>query len=141
MDANAAKVYVLLGDGELQEGQVWEAAMFAAHRQLDNLVAIVDYNGLQIDGTLDSVVALGDIAAKFEAFGWTAVKCDGHDVKALHVALTEAAQGAGGPVVVIADTIKGKGVSFMENQSGWHGKAPNADECACALGELEARDV
>ncbi len=131
-------VFCLMGDGELQEGQVWEGAMFAAHHGLENLVAIVDDNGLQIDGACTEVMCLGEIAAKFTAFGWRAFECDGHDPAALSEALTAARAHRGGPAVVVAHTVKGKGVSFMENNAGWHGKAPSADETAQALAELSA---
>ncbi len=133
-------VFCLLGDGELQEGQVWEAAMFAAHHGLANLVAIVDDNGLQIDGACTEVMCLGHIAAKFTAFGWHATETDGHDIDALHDALTAAKRHSAGPAVVVAHTVKGKGVSFMENAAGWHGKAPTADELAAALAELAVRE-
>jgi transketolase len=129
-------VFCLLGDGELQEGQVWEAAMFAAHHGLDNLVAIVDDNGLQIDGACNEVMCVGEIAQKFSAFGWRARGCDGHDVEQIRNALLEARAHKGGPAVVVAKTVKGKGVSFMEDQAGWHGKAPTAEETATALAEL-----
>lgn len=129
-------VFALLGDGELDEGQVWEAAMFAAANKLSRLVAIVDNNGLQIDGRNAEVCDLGDISAKFRAFGWDAREVDGHDVEALYEALSSAREHAGGPSVVIAHTVKGKGVSFMEDQVGWHGKAPNAEQAAQALAEL-----
>lgn len=131
-------VFVLLGDGELQEGQVWEGAMFAAHQGLTNLVAVVDENGLQIDGACTDVMCLGDIAQKFKAFGWTPFEVDGHDVEALHAALTAARDHAEGPVVIVARTIKGKGVSFMEGDAGWHGKAPSAEETERALAELDS---
>ena len=130
------QVFVLLGDGELQEGQVWEAAMFAAHRRLGNLIAIIDYNKLQIDGALDEVVGLGDITSKFLAFGFKVFEIDGHDIKAIKDALTEAITYHDGPVAIIAHTIKGKGVSFMENECGWHGKAPSDELCDSALDEL-----
>ncbi|HBT94714.1 MAG TPA: transketolase [Coriobacteriia bacterium] len=130
------KVYVLLGDGELQEGQNWEAAMFAAHQRLDNLIAIVDNNGLQIDGRLEDVVSLGSIADKFSSFGFTVFEVDGHDVAELKDAFNRAVEVQGTPVVIIAKTIKGKGVSFMENQAGWHGKAPSDELCDTALKEL-----
>jgi len=133
---NEQQVYVLLGDGELQEGQVWEAAMFASHNHLGNLVAIIDNNNLQIDGALDEVVGLGDIAAKFEAFGFKVLEIDGHDIPAIKKALTEARAYSEGPVAIIAHTIKGKGISFMENQASWHGKAPSAEQCDAALTEL-----
>lgn len=133
---NDRTVFCLLGDGELQEGQVWEAAMFAAHYGLENLVAIVDENGLQIDGACTDVMCLGEVAAKFTAFGWKAFEVDGHDVVALHETLTAAKEWVDGPAVVVARTIKGRGVSFMEGDAGWHGKAPSAEETARALEEL-----
>ncbi len=129
-------VFVLLGDGELQEGQVWEAAMFAAHQGLNNLVAIVDLNGLQIDGACTEVMCLGEVARKFEAFGWHAIEVDGHDPVALNGALLDARAHREGPAVVVAHTVKGKGVSFMEGDAGWHGKAPSAEETERALAEL-----
>ncbi|MDR2108713.1 MAG: transketolase [Coriobacteriales bacterium] len=133
-------VYVLLGDGELQEGQVWEAAMFAAHRRLNNLVAIIDNNGLQIDGRLEEVVGLGSIEAKFKAFNWQVLQADGHDIAALKAAFTSTAKLQAGPVVIIAKTVKGKGVNFMEGQCGWHGKAPSVEQCAQALSGLADGD-
>ncbi|MCB7037966.1 transketolase [Eggerthella sinensis] len=139
LDGKTQSVFALLGDGECQEGQVWEAAMFAAHRGLDNLVAIVDRNCLQIDGNTADVCDPGDLAAKFSAFGWTAVEVDGHDIPALVEALAAAkADRAAKPHALIARTVKGKGVSFMENQAGWHGKAPNAEQTEAALAELAA---
>jgi transketolase len=129
-------VFVLLGDGELQEGSVWEGAMFASHEGLSNLIAIVDNNGLQIDGACNQIMCLGDIAAKFVAFGWHAIECDGHDVEALAAAFEQAKAHADGPVVIVASTVKGKGVSFMEGDAGWHGKAPSAEQTAAALAEL-----
>lgn len=141
LDGSPATVFTVLGDGECQEGQVWEAAMFAAHRSLDNLVAIVDRNGLQIDGPCEDVCDLGDVRTKFEAFGWDAREVDGHDLDALRAALLEAkASRAGKPHALVARTVKGKGVSFMENSCGWHGKAPNAEQLADALDDLSARD-
>ena len=138
--AQARRVFVLMGDGELQEGQVWEAAMFAAHRKLSNLVAVVDNNNLQIDGHLGDVVDLGDIASKFAAFGWRVIEVsDGNDVEECQAALEGACAGsAAQPVAIVLHTVKGKGVSFMEDQAGWHGKAPNADELAQALAEIDA---
>ena len=136
-DQSMQQVFVLLGDGELQEGQVWEAAMFASHKRLGNLIAIVDNNNLQIDGTLDEVVGLGDIAAKFKAFGFETLEVDGHDIAAIKLALKQARAHREGPVAIVAHTIKGKGVSFMENQCEWHGKAPNSALCDKALAELE----
>lgn len=130
------RVFCLLGDGELQEGQVWEAAMFAAHHGLDNLIAIVDHNGLQIDGACADVMGLGEVAAKFTAFGWHVIECDGHDVEALADAFGRAAAVEGSPAVLVCRTVKGKGVSYMENNADWHGKAPSAEETACAREEL-----
>ena len=139
LDEKPAAVFAVLGDGECEEGQVWEAAMFAAHRGLDNLVAIVDNNGLQIDGKITDVCNPEDLGAKFEAFGWTVSHVDGHDIDALITLLNELkADRAGKPHAVIAATVKGKGVSFMENQAGWHGKAPNAEQLQTALAELQA---
>ena len=139
LDGKPQSVFALLGDGECQEGQVWEAAMFAAHRGLDNLVAVVDRNCLQIDGNTADVCDPGDLVAKFQAFGWEAGEVDGHDIPALVEALAAAkAARDGRPHVLIARTVKGKGVSFMENQAGWHGKAPNAEQTKTALAELAA---
>lgn len=132
-------VYCLLGDGELQEGEVWEAAMFAPHHGLTNVVAIVDNNGLQIDGACTEVMCLGEIAGKFAAFGWDAIECDGHDIDALLTALGGArarAESGGKPVVVVCATVKGRGVSFMEGLADWHGKTPSAVQAATALAEL-----
>ena len=133
------RVFCLLGDGECEEGQVWEAAMWAAHENLDNLVAIVDRNHLQIDGDTADVCDPGDMCAKFSAFGWEASQVDGHDIDALIKALNAAKLAADvRPHVLVANTIKGRGVSFMENQAGWHGKAPNAEQTEQAVAELEA---
>jgi len=129
-------VYTLLGDGELQEGQVWEAALYAAHYRIDNLVAIIDRNMLQIDGDTEEVMALGDVAAKFAAFGWAVTEVDGHDVESVHAALT-APRMEGMPYAIVAHTTKGKGVSFMEDKAGWHGCAPDDEQCAAACQELE----
>lgn len=138
LDGAPQTVFALLGDGECQEGQVWEAAMFAAHRKLDNLVAIVDRNGLQIDGRTCDVCDPGDLGAKFAAFGWDVDEVDGHDLDALVSVLGAAKAGRDGrPHAVIARTVKGKGVPFMENEAGWHGKAPNAEQAAEALAALE----
>ncbi len=134
-----SRVFCLLGDGECQEGQVWEAAMFAAHRPLANLVAIVDHNGLQIDGACSDVVCLGDVARKFRAFGWQVTEVDGHDVRALLDALDAAGVQAQAPRCVIAHTVKGKGVPFMEGSADWHGKAPSPEQTADALAALAAR--
>ena len=138
LDGAGQTVFTILGDGECQEGQVWEAATFAAHQKLDNLVAIVDGNGLQIDGATTDVCQVGDLGDKFAAFGWDVHRVDGHDIDAM-IELFNAlkADRSGKPHLVAATTVKGKGVSFMENQAGWHGKAPNADQAAQALTELE----
>ena len=139
LDGKEQTVFALLGDGECEEGQVWEAAMWAAHENLDNLVAIVDRNHLQIDGDTADVCDPGDMCAKFSAFGWEASQVDGHDIDALIKALNAAKRAADGrPHVLVANTIKGRGVSFMENQAGWHGKAPNAEQTEQAVAELEA---
>lgn len=136
MDSRPTRVYVMIGDGELQEGELWEAAMTASHRKLDNLVAILDYNGLQIDGRIEDVKSLTGIMERFSAFGWHVIEADGHDVDAVASALDEARGMKGKPSVIIARTIKGKGVSFMENQASWHGTAPKPDQLEQALGEL-----
>ncbi|HOV43160.1 MAG TPA: transketolase [Syntrophothermus lipocalidus] len=136
LDAKDYRVYTLLGDGEIQEGEVWEAVMAAAHYRLDNLVAIVDYNGLQIDGAVDKVMSPLPIAAKFEAFGWNTEEIDGHDFREIMQALESARGHKGRPSAIVARTVKGKGVSFMENGVDWHGKAPNAEQVERALAEL-----
>jgi transketolase len=136
--ADERTVYCLLGDGECQEGQVWEAAMFAAHNGLDNLVAIVDRNGLQIDGACSEVMCLGEIEAKFAAFGWEVATCDGHDIEGIIDSIARVRAVTGRPGAVVASTVKGKGVSFMEGEAGWHGKAPSTEETASALAELKA---
>ncbi|MGN0687334.1 MAG: transketolase [Oscillospiraceae bacterium] len=132
------KVYAVLGDGEIQEGQVWEAAMFAAHYQLDNLVAVVDNNGLQIDGKIGDVMSPYPIDEKFAAFGWHVITINGHDFDEIEKAFNEAETVLNKPTVIIQRSTKGKGVSFMENQCGWHGKAPNDEEYAKAMEELKA---
>ena len=134
------RVFTLLGDGEIEEGQVWEAAMFAAHYHLDNLVAIVDNNNLQIDGDVRDVAGLDNISSKFKSFGWQTIEVDGHDVGAVVTALKTATLLDGSPVCIVAHTVKGKGVSFMENQAGWHGKAPNEEQAKEALAELEGEE-
>lgn len=140
LEGNDHSVFSLLGDGECQEGQVWEAAMFAAHQGLDNLVAIIDRNGLQIDGRTSDVCDPGDLGAKFAAFGWDVREVDGHDIDALIAVLNDVkAVRDGKPHGIIARTVKGKGVSFMEDQAGWHGKAPNKEELDQALSELGAQ--
>ena len=130
------KVFTILGDGECQEGQIWEAFMSAAHYKLDNLTVMIDNNGLQIDGSNDEVMSLGDLSAKLKAFGFEVYEIDGHDLDAIEAALS-AEVVPGKPKCILAHTVKGKGVSFMENQVGWHGKAPNAEQRAQALKELE----
>lgn len=136
MDHSAGRIYTLLGDGELQEGIVWEAAMAAAHYQLDNLTAIVDWNGLQIDGRNDDVMKVTPIDEKFRAFGWKAIVIDGHDFRQIFDALDEAKATTGQPTVIVAKTVKGKGVDFMEDQAGWHGKAPSEEEAKNAVEQL-----
>lgn len=131
------RVYTLLGDGEIQEGQVWEAAMLAAHHNLDNLVVIVDNNNLQIDGSIDEVNSPYPIDKKFEAFNFHVINVDGHDFDALDAAFKEARKTKGQPTAIIAKTIKGKDVSFMENQASWHGAAPNEEQYAVAMADLE----
>lgn len=131
------RVYTLLGDGEIQEGQVWEAAMLAAHKELDNLVVIVDNNNLQIDGAIDEVNSPYPIDKKFEAFNFHVINIDGNDFDQIDAAFKEAKTVKGCPTAIIAKTIKGKDVSFMENQAGWHGKAPNDEEYAVAMADLE----
>lgn len=130
------QVYAILGDGEIEEGQVWEAAMFASHKELDNLVAIVDNNGLQIDGAVEDVCSPYPIKEKFEAFGWHVIETDAHDFDKLEAAFDEAEKIAGQPVAIIQKSVKGKGVSFMENQVSWHGSAPNAEQYNQAMEEL-----
>ena len=134
----AESVFVLCGDGEMQEGSNWEAIMFAAHQKLDNLVCVLDRNNLQIDGHVTDVNSLGDITAKFEAFGWSTQTVDGHDVTAIADAVKVAIAHTGTPFVIICDTIKGKGVSFMEDKQGWHGDAPSSEQAAQAISELDA---
>lgn len=136
IDKNPGRVYVLTGDGELQEGIVWEAAMQAAHRKLDNLVAIVDLNGLQIDGKVSDVKCVCPVDEKFRSFGWNVINVDGHNFEELTTAFDEAKSSKGVPTAIIAHTHKGKGVSFMEDNAGWHGKAPSDEELAAAIKEL-----
>lgn len=138
LDRKNYRVYTLLGDGEIEEGQVWEAAMSAAKFHLDNLCAIVDVNGLQIDGATADVMPSEPLDQKFAAFGWNVLKVDGHDYEAIAMALERAAAEKGAPTVILARTVKGKGVSFMENDAGWHGKAPNDEQYALAKADVEA---
>jgi transketolase len=138
LDDSPRYVYALLGDGELDEGQVWEAAMSAAHYKLSHLIAFVDHNGLQIDGACADVMGVDPVDAKFAAFGWDVQTVDGHDFAALDAAVTKAKAAADDkPQMIVLQTVKGKGVSFMENEAGWHGKAPNAEQTQAALKELE----
>lgn len=136
LDGKSYRTYVVLGDGESQEGQIWEAAMFAAYHKVDNLVAIVDYNKAQLDGFIKDVMELEPFAAKWQGFGWHVLELDGHDVRALQRAFAEAETVKGRPTVVVAHTVKGKGVSFMENVPKWHGIAPTPEEVELALKEL-----
>jgi transketolase len=138
LSGRSFRVYALLGDGELQEGQVWEAAMSAVQFGLENLTAIIDYNGVQLDGRVEEIMDVAPLPAKWLAFGWHAREVDGHDVTAVADALEEARGVRGRPQVIVARTVKGKGVSFMENQAAWHGKAPTAEQVALALDELRA---
>jgi transketolase len=138
LDSSPARVYVMLGDGELQEGQVWEAAMTAAHYKLDNLTAIIDNNRLQIDGFVSEIMNIEPLAAKWLAFGWHAIEIDGHDMDAILQALDEADRLKSMPSVIVASTIKGKGVSIFENKAQYHGVAPTTEELAIALRDLGA---
>lgn len=131
------KVYTILGDGEIEEGQVWEAAMFAGNRQLDNLVAVVDYNNLQIDGSLDEVNSPYPIKEKFEAFNWNVIEINGHCFCEIEDAFNKADECKGKPTCIISKSVKGKGVSFMENKCDWHGSAPNAEQYEIAMAELD----
>ena len=132
------RVYALLGDGECEEGQVWEAAMFAGNKKLSNLTAFVDYNGLQIDGSIEEVNSPAPFDAKFAAFGWNVITINGHDFEEIEAAVAAAEKETEKPTAIIMNTVKGKGVSFMENQCGWHGKAPNDEQHAQAIEELDA---
>lgn len=139
LDKNPAHVFVLLGDGELQEGNVWEAFMQAPQRKLDNLIAIIDRNRLQIDGCTENIKSLDPLADKIKAFNWDVLEIDGHDLNAIYDAI-EKAKNNDKPIAIIANTIKGKGVSFMENNAGWHGKAPNKEDFEKAIAELENQE-
>lgn len=136
IDGRENRVYTLLGDGEINEGLVWEALMAGAHYKLSNLTAILDYNGLQIDGSNDDVMGIKPVDKKFAAFGWNVIEIDGHDMDAILAAFEEAKKETEKPSVILANTVKGKGVSFMEDQYGWHGQAPNDEQLAQALKEL-----
>ena len=137
MDKKDYRVYCLCGDGEIQEGQIWEAAMFAGHRKLDNLVVIVDNNGLQIDGKVEDVCSPYPIDKKFDAFNFHTINIDGNDLEQIAAAMKEARETKGQPTAIVMKTVKGKGVSFMENNAGWHGKAPSDEEYATAIADLE----
>ena len=139
LDKKDYRVYTVLGDGELEEGQVWEAAMYAAHYKLDNLTAFVDFNGLQIDGNIADVMSPLPIDKKFESFGWHVIVCDAHDFSAMLAAINEAKTVKGKPTVIILKSVKGKGVSFMENNPAWHGSAPNDEQYIAAIKELDAQ--
>jgi transketolase len=136
LDGSAARSYVVIGDGESQEGQVWEAAMAGAFHKVDNICAIVDYNRIQLDGFVKDIMELEPLVDKWRGFGWHAIEVDGHDLEALDAAFTEAKATKGKPTILVAHTIKGKGVSFMENNPKWHGVAPSPDEVTAALKEL-----
>ena len=136
VDKNTHRIYCLLGDGECEEGQVWEACMSAAHYKLDNLCAVLDYNHLQIDGNIDDVISPEPFASKFESFGWNVLDVNGHDFDELRNAFNQAKNEKGKPTMIIAHTIKGKGVSFMENNYAWHGTAPNDEQYETAMKEL-----
>ena len=136
LDNDPGRIYVLLGDGEIQEGIVWEALMSAAHYKLDNMVAILDHNGLQIDGKNEDVMTVAPVVEKFQAFGWNVIQIDGHDFEQILDAFKQARACEGKPTMIVAETIKGKGVSFMENNAGWHGKAPDEEQTKQALAEL-----
>ena len=133
------KVFCLMGDGEQQEGQVWEAAMYAAHNKIDNLIATIDYNGQQIDGPVDQVLSLGDLAGKYRAFGWDVMECDGNSmpemINTLNVAVNKTGQGR--PVMILMKTVMGKGIDFMEGSHKWHGIAPSDEQLEIALNQLE----
>ena len=135
------RVYCLLGDGELQEGQVWEAIMTSAQHKLDNLCAIADYNHVQLDGAVEEIKALGDLCAKWHDFGWNVLEVDGHDMNAVLRAYEMARAFRGKPTVLIANTVKGKGVSFMEGDCNWHGNAPNAQQLEQALAEINEKEA
>ena len=140
LNGESTWVYSLHGDGELQEGQIWEAAMYAAHHKVDNIISFVDCNGQQIDGSTDDVMSLGDLKAKWEAFGWHVLTCNGHDFDALDqaIATAKSRRGSGQPTVVLMTTVMGKGVDFMEGTHKWHGIAPSDDQLADALNQLES---
>ncbi len=139
MDKDGKTVYVMMGDGECEEGQIWEAAMFAAHQRLDNLIGMIDWNGQQIDGKVDEVGGLGDLEAKWKAFGWTVLICDGHDFAQILDAFAKAKEekGKGRPVMILMKSDMGHGVDFMAGTHKWHGKAPSQEQCTEALSQIE----
>ena len=141
LDKSQGYVYCLLGDGEIEEGQIWEASMAASKNQLDNLCVILDYNHLQIDGKIEDVAGLVDVGAKFESFGFKVISVDGHNVEQLIEAFSIARHQKEMPSIIIANTVKGKGVSFMENQASWHGKAPNKEQYEQAMNELKLKEL
>lgn len=138
MSGDSFRIYTLLGDGEIEEGQVWEAAMFAAHYKLNNLIAFLDFNGLQIDGDITKVMNPTPFDKKFEAFGWNVIRINAHDFNLIEAAVKEAKSVEDKPTLILADSIKGKGVSFMENKAEWHGAAPNKEQYEQAISELDA---
>lgn len=137
LDGDSNRVYVLCGDGESEEGQIWEAGIFTAHHGLDNLIAITDWNGQQIDGTVDEVAGQGDLAAKWRSFGWEVIVADGHDFDSILSAFAKAKESTGAPVMILFKTDMGHGVDFMAGTCKWHGKAPSQEQCKTALAELE----
>ena len=139
LDKDGHMVYVLVGDGESEEGQIWEAAMFAAHHKIDNLIAMTDWNHQQIDGTVDSVIGLGDLEVKWKAFGWECLTAEGNDIQSVLEAYERALSltGHGKPVMILFKTVMGKGVDFMEGTCKWHGKAPSAEQCEAALAQIK----
>lgn len=141
IDNEDYRIYAVVGDGEIQEGQIWEAAMASAHYKLDNLTLFIDHNRLQIDGSNDEVMAVMPISDKFRAFGWNVIEINGHDYDSIKASLLLAKHTKGRPTAIVAETVKGKGVSFMENQAGWHGKAPNESECQQAIVEIMGGEV
>jgi transketolase len=138
LNSEGYRVYCMMGDGEIQEGQIWEAAMSAGHYKLDNLCAILDYNHVQIDGTVEEVMDIYPCKEKWEAFNWNVIEVDGHDVEDIEQGFIKAQEYKGKPSIIIANTVKGKGVSFMENKAAWHGAAPNKEQLQAALAELQA---
>lgn len=139
VDKKDYRVFALLGDGEIEEGQVWEALMSAAHYKLDNLTAFLDHNGLQIDGNISDIMCPEDVVEKFKAFCWNVIKIDGHDIEAIEAAIEQAKNTKGKPTMIVAETLKGKGVSYMEGEAGWHGMAPNEEQYNIAIKELDAQ--